>query len=53
MRLLNDTSVYNLLEKCETSNGDEDVEYKDPFDDIIDDWESLLLHFEMFLDAFM
>ena len=45
------TSLDNLLEKCETSNGDEDVEHKDQFDDIIEDWENPLLHLVILLDA--
>ena len=45
------TSLDNLLEKCETSNGDEDVEHKDQFDDIDDVWENPLLHLVILLDA--
>ena len=47
------TSVNSLLEKCETSKGEEDIEYKDPVDDIMDDCESLPLYLEVFLDALM
>ena len=31
----------------------EDIEYKDPVDDIIDDWKSLPLYLEVFLDDLM
>ena len=42
----------DLLQKCETSNGDEEVEYKEPFEDINVDWESRR-PFEMLLDDFI